>query len=98
KKLGKVAVAYQRLPDWLRQRVPTVKDSTTEIAFENGSSIQVGTSHRGGTLRISWSGRDLMSDAQAFGQCSHPLGAARGKMHIAAFFGECFCGRGSDAL
>src|SRR6185295_17418781 len=35
KKLAKVAFAYQRLPAWLRQRVPTVKDSTTEIAFEN---------------------------------------------------------------
>src|SRR5262249_55273918 len=52
KKLAKVHFAYQRLPAWLRQRVPTVKDSTTEIAFENGSSIQVGTSHRGGTLQI----------------------------------------------
>src|SRR5262249_24697766 len=52
KKLAKIAFAYQRLPAWLRQRVPTVKDSTTEIAFENGSSIQVGTSHRGGTLQV----------------------------------------------
>src|SRR5262249_45043414 len=39
-------------PAWLRQRGPTVKESTTEIAFGNGSSIQVGTSHRGGTLPI----------------------------------------------
>ena len=40
---------------------------------------------------------DLMKDfplgrAKAFGQCLHRLGAARGQMHIAAFFGECFGG------
>jgi hypothetical protein len=52
KKLAKIAFAYQRLPAWLRERLPTVKDSTTELAFANGSSIQVGTSHRGGTLQI----------------------------------------------
>ena len=33
---------------------------------------------------------DLMSGAQAFGQRPHRLGTARGQMHIAAFFGECF--------
>ena len=44
-KLEKYAAKYG-------QRVPTVKDSTTEISFENGSSLQVGTSHRGGTLQI----------------------------------------------
>jgi hypothetical protein len=41
---------------------------------------------------------DLVSGAHAFGQCSHRLGAVRGEMHIAAFFGECFGGCCSDAL
>ena len=39
---------------------------------------------------------DLMSGAQTFGQRLHRLGAARGQMHIAAFFGKCFSGRCAD--
>ena len=41
---------------------------------------------------------DLMSGAQTFGQRLHRLGAARGQMHIAAFFGKCFSGRCADAF
>jgi hypothetical protein len=39
---------------------------------------------------------NLMSGPQAFGQRPHRLGAARGQMHIAAFFGERFGGCCAD--
>jgi hypothetical protein len=52
KKLGKVKFAYNRLPDTLKEALPLAKENTEEVEFANGSSIQVGTSHRGGTLQI----------------------------------------------
>lgn len=52
KKLGIVQFAYDNLPDYLKERIPTKKENTEEIEWVNGSSIAVGTSHRGGTLQI----------------------------------------------
>jgi hypothetical protein len=52
KKLGKIKFAYNRLPESIRAAIPLVKDSTEELSFANGSHIQVGTSHRGGTLQV----------------------------------------------
>jgi hypothetical protein len=51
KKLNKIKFAYDRLPASLRARVPLVKANTETIEFANGSRIEVGTSHRGGTLQ-----------------------------------------------
>lgn len=49
---NKVAFAYDRLPDAIRDKVPTVKRTGSEMVFSNGSSISVGTSMRGGTLQL----------------------------------------------
>ncbi len=51
-KLDKIAFAYGRLPQLVQKLVPLVKKNTEEIEFANGSSIRVGTSHRGGTLQF----------------------------------------------
>lgn len=52
KKLQKAKFAYHRLPEALQAAVPLVKQNNTQLIFGNGSAIQVGTSHRGGTLQI----------------------------------------------
>lgn len=52
KKLDKIKFAYSRLREDLRRKVPLVKANTETLEFANGSKIQVGTSHRGGTLQI----------------------------------------------
>jgi hypothetical protein len=52
KKLEKIKFALDRLPEDLLGAIKVVKANTEEIALGNGSSIQVGTSHRGGTLQI----------------------------------------------
>lgn len=49
KKLEKVAFAYHGLPDFLKQRVPLTKENEDELRWANGSSCEVGTTHRGGT-------------------------------------------------
>lgn len=46
----KIKFAYERLPKFLRDLVPTKVYRKTEIVFANGSSIQVSTSARGDTL------------------------------------------------
>jgi hypothetical protein len=51
KKLAKIKFGYEHLPTLLKEAVSLVKDNEDEIRFSNGSSIQVGTSHRGGTLQ-----------------------------------------------
>jgi hypothetical protein len=51
-KLAKIQYAYDNLPDWLRAMYPTVTENKEVIEWENGSRIQVGTSHRGGTLQL----------------------------------------------
>ncbi|HWE19157.1 MAG TPA: terminase [Hyphomicrobiaceae bacterium] len=52
KKLDKAKHAYASLPPEFRRASPLRKENNTELEFYNGSSISVGTSHRGGTLQI----------------------------------------------
>ena len=52
KKLEKIVFAYNNLPDDIKSANPLTKQNTEEIHFKNGSSIVVGTSHRGDTLQI----------------------------------------------
>ena len=52
KKLEIAKFAYDNLPDVLKEHIPLAKDNTQELEWANGSSIGVGTSHRGGTLQI----------------------------------------------
>jgi hypothetical protein len=52
KKLDKIRFAYEKLPHGLRKANPLKSDNATSIEFGNGSAIEVGTSHRGGTLQI----------------------------------------------
>lgn len=52
KKLAKVRFAYERLPVSVREKVQLVKDNEDELHFSNKSRIEVGTSHRGGTLQF----------------------------------------------
>jgi hypothetical protein len=47
----KVKFAYDHLPELLRQARPAATDREGELKFNNGSSISVSTSFRGGTLR-----------------------------------------------
>jgi hypothetical protein len=52
KKLGKIKFTYSKLPEWVLDKVHRVDPWNTEtITFSNGSRIEVGTSHRGGTLQ-----------------------------------------------
>ena len=48
---NKVRFAYDRLPDWLKTEITAKTDSARKLEFSNGSSIQVGTSLRGGTFQ-----------------------------------------------
>lgn len=50
-KLDKIAFAYDGLPDEIKQGVFIASKNSFEIVFSNGSSISIGTSHRGGTLQ-----------------------------------------------
>lgn len=52
KKLAKIRFAYERLPPALQLATPLTLDNATSVEFGNGSAIEVGTSHRGGTLQI----------------------------------------------
>lgn len=52
KKLAKIKFAYENLPDWLKKERTLETENTEEIKFNNHSGVQVGTSHRGGTLQI----------------------------------------------
>lgn len=47
----KIKFAYDNLPGWLRKHRTCTTDRVGEIKFNNGSSIGVGTSLRGGTLQ-----------------------------------------------
>jgi hypothetical protein len=47
----KVKFPYDNLPEQIRERVPVIKDSATELMLANNSSIRVGTSLRSGTLQ-----------------------------------------------
>jgi hypothetical protein len=48
---NKVKFAYERLPEALREKLRVRKETTTEIVFENGSSLGVGVSARSGTIQ-----------------------------------------------
>lgn len=57
---GKVVKAYENLPEALRQAIPTVRQTATQLELANGSIIRVATSARGGTphrLHISEMGK-----------------------------------------
>lgn len=47
----KVKFPYDKLPEQLRERLPSVQDSADTLTFGNGSSIRVSTSMRSGTLQ-----------------------------------------------
>jgi hypothetical protein len=47
----KVKFAYDHLPEMLKQARPAATDREGELKFNNGSSVSVSTSFRGGTLR-----------------------------------------------
>ena len=51
KKLAKIKLAYDMLPEWIREWCPLRTATAFKIEWLNGSSIEVGTSHRGGTLQ-----------------------------------------------
>lgn len=51
KKLDKIKFAYARLPANVRASVTLIKANTEKLEFSNGSKIEVGTSHRGGTVQ-----------------------------------------------
>ena len=48
---NKVKFAYDNLPEWLKDIKRATQDSARRLEFENGSSIVVGTSLRGGTFQ-----------------------------------------------
>ena len=52
KKLAKIKFAYDRLPNEIKVNVPLKKSNTEELEWENGSSVTVGVSYRGGTLQF----------------------------------------------
>lgn len=47
----KIKYAYDHLPKFLRDKIPTTTDSLTELSLANGSKLSVGTSFRGDTLQ-----------------------------------------------
>jgi len=53
-KLQKIKIAYSGLPQAIRDVVQIIKNNEEEIWFSNGSSVVVGTTHRGGTLQYLW--------------------------------------------
>ena len=48
---NKIRFAYDKLPAWLKEKRNAVQDSSRRLEFDNGSSITVGTSLRGGTFQ-----------------------------------------------
>lgn len=49
---SKIKLAYDELPEAVKQMVPVVSNTKTSIEFGNGSKVRVGTSMRGGTLNF----------------------------------------------
>jgi len=47
----KIQYPYKNLPDYLKQQIPLLTDSKTELAFGNGSNIFVGVSMRSATVQ-----------------------------------------------
>lgn len=52
KKLEKIRFAYKTLPLELQREIPLSADNALSLAWANGSSVSVSTSHRGGTLQL----------------------------------------------
>lgn len=52
KKLDKIRFGYHSLPDALKAKNKLVVDAKESLEWENGSRVDVSTSHRGGTLQI----------------------------------------------
>lgn len=52
KKLEIIKFAYHRLPLQLRQAVTLLKENSEALTFSNGSTIEIGTSARGGTFQF----------------------------------------------
>lgn len=50
-KLSKIRYAWDRLPDWIKEANPIISANAFALEWRNGSSVSVGTSHRGGTLQ-----------------------------------------------
>lgn len=48
---NKIKFAYEHLPSWLQELVPTKRATGKMLSFQNGSSIRVGTSMRSGTYQ-----------------------------------------------
>lgn len=48
----KVKFPYENLPEGIRQRVPAVNDSKQVLTLANGSSVEVNTSMRSGTVQF----------------------------------------------
>ena len=48
---NKVRYAYDRIPDFLKEKLQALQNSARRLEFSNGSSITVGTSLRGGTMQ-----------------------------------------------
>ncbi len=48
---NKVKFAYDNLPIWIKSSIKCISDNAKELKFNNGSSIVVGTSLRGGTFQ-----------------------------------------------
>jgi hypothetical protein len=46
---SKIKLAYDNLPDLIKQMVKPVSQTKSSIKFDNGSTVRVGTSMRGGT-------------------------------------------------
>lgn len=52
KKLASILFSYRSMPEHLQAANPLAVENTEELRWENGSSITVGTSYRGGTPQI----------------------------------------------
>lgn len=48
---NKIKYAYDNLPEWLKEAIPTVSDNSRKLELANGSQIYTGTSLRSGTLQ-----------------------------------------------
>jgi hypothetical protein len=67
KKLRKAKFAYDGMPEWLRNENPLVSANAFELMWKNGSSFDVGTSHRGGTkqyLHVSEMGKTAIKQPE----------------------------------
>lgn len=52
KKIAKIKLAYESLPDALKRKNVLTVDNKEELIWDNGSSVHSGVSHRGGTLQV----------------------------------------------